>query len=319
MLSQIAEQLKKAKSVGIFTHTRPDGDAYGSAIALSLALSALSIPNYVCVDGAPPSNLTFMARTAETVEKPPFEAEVFVAVDAAEGARLGDCADFFFAAKNKKKLTCNIDHHISNTRFADMNFVKECAANCLHMIRLISYMGVPLTKEMAEYLLLGVLTDSGNFSHDDVDEDCFLSAAALVKAGADISSLTYELFKKQSKERLALLSSVTSKTRYYFDGRFAAIVISREELEKANADLGKTEGLVDYPLSVDTVEVAAALLEVKRGQYKISLRSKRYANVNGIASVYGGGGHIRAAGCMLFGELEEVLDRLSYTVSQYLE
>lgn len=79
-----------------------------------------------------------------------------------------------------------------------------------------------------------------------------------------------------------------------------------------------TEGFVDFPLSVDTVEVCASVMEVKKGQYKISLRSKNYADVNKVAGTYGGGGHVRAAGCMLFGEIEDVLDRLSYTVSQYL-
>jgi phosphoesterase RecJ-like protein len=80
-----------------------------------------------------------------------------------------------------------------------------------------------------------------------------------------------------------------------------------------------TEGFVDFPLSVGTVEVAASLMERKKGQWKISLRTKTYADANKIAGVYGGGGHVRAAGCMLFGDVEEVLDKLSYTVSQYLE
>ena len=107
--------------------------------------------------------------------------------------------------------------------------------------------------------------------------------------------------------------------RFALDDKFAFIVITQENMKKYGADHGMTEGFVDFPLSVDGVEVAASLMEMKKGQYKISLRSKSYANVNQIAGVYGGGGHIRAAGCMLFGELEEVLDRLTYTVSQYLE
>lgn len=89
-------------------------------------------------------------------------------------------------------------------------------------------------------------------------------------------------------------------------------------MKKFGADNGMTEGFVDFPLSVDTVEVCASVMEVKKGQYKISLRSKNYADVNKVAGTYGGGGHVRAAGCMLFGEIEDVLDRLSYTVSQYL-
>ena len=93
--------------------------------------------------------------------------------------------------------------------------------------------------------MVGLLTDSGNFSHDDVDEETFLVAAELVKAGADVNGLTYELFRKQPRARAALHSEVTAKTRYYFDGKFAAIVISREALAKCGADIGMTEGPAD--------------------------------------------------------------------------
>ena len=89
-------------------------------------------------------------------------------------------------------------------------------------------------------------------------------------------------------------------------------------MDECGADPSMTEGFVDFPLNVDGVEVAASLMENKKGQWKISLRTKTYAEANKIAGVYGGGGHIRAAGCMLFGDVEEVLDKLSYTVYQYL-
>jgi phosphoesterase RecJ-like protein len=184
---------------------------------------------------------------------------------------------------------------------------------------LIELLGAPIDKETAEFLLVGLLTDSGNFSHDDVNEEAMLLAAKLIKAGADIRYYHYNLFKKQTKERAALYARTMQSIRYYHDNRFAAIIVSKKNMEECGADVSMTEGFVDFPLNVDTVEVAASILEVKKNQYKISLRSKIYADVNKIAGVYGGGGHIRAAGCMLFGEIEEVLDKLSYTVSQYLE
>ena len=189
----------------------------------------------------------------------------------------------------------------------------------MNMATLIEYLGAPLDKNIAEYLLIGLLTDSGNFSHDDVTEEALHLAAKLVKAGADIRSLNYMLFKRQNKARAALYAKTMSGIRYYHDDRFAAIVVTKKNMDECGATGDMTEGFVDFPLNVDGVEVAASLLEMKKGQYKISLRSKEYADVNKIAGVYGGGGHVRAAGCMLFGELEEVLDRLSYTVSQYLE
>lgn len=316
-LEEIAERIIRAKSAVILTHMRPDGDAIGSALALSRALDVLGIENSVSDESDIPSNLSFLTGT-EKIGKGFFkEADLYIAVDSADEQRLGALVDDFRAV-SRKKDTVNIDHHVSNTRFAKYNYVRECSANCMNIAVLVEKLGVPLDKELAQYLLLGLLTDSGNFSHDDVTEETFLTAAKLVKAGADIRWLNYNLFKKQSAVRAALFADTMSRIRYFFEGKFAAIVISREAMKKFGADNGMTEGFVDFPLSVDTVEVCASVMEVKKGQYKISLRSKNYADVNKVAGTYGGGGHVRAAGCMLFGEIEDVLDRLSYTVSQYL-
>ena len=174
------------------------------------------------------------------------------------------------------------------------------------------------TKKIAGYLLLGILTDSGNFSHDDVTEETFLAAAKLTRAGADPAALNYNLFRRQPKARAELYADALGHIRWLLDDRFAVILLTLDKMKKYGADNGMTEGFVDFPLTVESVEVSASVMEVKKGQYKISLRSKKYADVNKIAGVYGGGGHVRAAGCMLFGEPEEVIDRLSYTVSQYL-
>lgn len=318
-LEQIAKRIKVAKQVAVFTHMRPDGDAYGSALALACALDSLGIPCEVCVESEIPSNLAFVQGIERAQKTPKKDFDLLVTVDCSDEQRLGELTEKYYLAKRKKIDIVNIDHHVSNTRFGNYNFVKSCAANCMHVSSLIAYLGVPFDKKIAEYLLLGLLTDSGNFSHDDVDEEAFLLAAKLVKAGADIAHYNYQLFKKQPKARAALFAKTMDKIRYYHDNRFAVIVISKQNMEFCGADQGMTEGFVDFPLNVDSVEVAASLLEVRKGQYKISLRSKTYADVNRIAGVYGGGGHVRAAGCMLFGDVEEVLDKLSYTVSQYLE
>ena len=318
-LQQIAERIKQAKRVFIMTHMRPDGDAIGSALALSAALDFCKTPNQVCVETDIPSNLTFIEGVEKITKTPQGDYDLAVTVDCSDEQRLGQLSESFFLAKRKKIDTINVDHHVSNTRFAKYNFVRTCAANCMHMATLIEYLGAPFDKKMAEYLLIGLLTDSGNFSHDDVKEDAMLLGAKLVKAGADISRLNYMLFKRQTQARAKLYARTMSGMRFYHDSRFAAIVVTKKNMEECGADAGMTEGFVDFPLNVDTVEVAASLLEIKKGQYKISLRSKYYVDVNRLAGCYGGGGHVRAAGCMLFGDLEDVLDRLSYTVSQYLE
>ncbi len=318
-MEKIADRIKSAKRVVIFTHMRPDGDAFGSALALSSALDLLKTPNQVCVETDIPSNLAFIDGLEKVRKKPQGEYDLLITVDCSEDLRLGELTTEFQIATRKQIDTVNIDHHISNTRFAKYNFVRECSANCMNVALLIDALGVEIDKKTAEYLLIGLLTDSGNFSHDDVTEETLCLAARLVKAGADIRYYNYNLFKKQPKQRANLFGKTMQKIRYYHEDRLAVIAISEQMLKDSEADRSMTEGFVDFPLNVDSVEVAASVMEMRQGQYKVSLRSKEYADVNKIAGIFGGGGHVRAAGCMLFGELEEVLDKLSYAVSQYLE
>ena len=318
-LQQIATRIKKAKKVAIFMHVRPDGDAYGSALALSNALDVLGIENRLYVESPTPSNLTFLKGLDKVHNQPQTDYDLFIAVDCSDEERLGILADEFLRAKRKRIETINVDHHISNTKYADYNYVRECAANCMNIARLIEELGVEINKDIAEYLYTGLLTDSGNFSHDDVGEEAFALAAQLAATGVDIRRYNYLLFKRQSPAKAKLHALTMSGLRYYLDGRMSCIIITRENMEKCGADVGATEGFVEFPLNVDGVEVAASLMEMKFRQYKVSLRSKEYANVNQIAGKFGGGGHVRASGCMLFGDLEEVLDKLVYAVSQYLE
>jgi len=303
----------------IVTHMRPDGDAIGGALALSRALDFLKILNQVCVESDIPSNLTFLEGVEKVQKKPQDEFDLLVTVDCSDEQRLGGLSETFFIAKRKKIDTINIDHHVSNKLFAKYNYMHPCSANCMHICGLIEYMGAPIDKKTAEYLLVGLLTDSGNFSHDDVTEETMVLAGKLIKAGADICYCNEMLFKRQTKARAMLYARTMTGMRFYHDNRFAVIVVTKKNMDDCGADASMTEGFVDFPLNVDTVEIAASVLEVKRGQYKISLRSKHYADMNRLAGVYGGGGHVRAAGCMLFGEMEEVLDKISFTASQYLD
>ena len=316
-IEEIAARIRRAKSVVILTHMRPDGDAIGSALALSCALERLGIAHHVCDESDIPSNLAFVPGIQQLEKKLSADAELYIVVDSSDEQRLGALADDFRAAAARRD-TINIDHHVSNTRYAKYNYVRECSANCMNIAALIEALGVSFDKRTAEALLLGLLTDSGNFSHDDVTEETFLTAAKFMKAGADIRALNYNLFKKQPKTRAELYAYTMSRIRYFLEEKLAVISISLETMKQFGADNGMTEGFVDFPLSVDTVEVSASVMEVRKGQYKISLRSKMYADVNKIAGTFGGGGHVRAAGCMLFGELEDVVDRLTYAVSQYL-
>lgn len=315
-IEEIAEILKKLKSAVIFTHMRPDGDTLGSGIALSRALSLLNIPNEVVNEGEIPEKFSYLAETKHILKKPSLDAEAYICVDSSDEMRLGELQNVYLAGA-RKKITVNIDHHVSNTRYARYNFVRERSANCENIAELISSMGVTPDRVIATALMTGLVTDSGNFSHSDVNGDTFRAAAYAADGGADVNNITYCLFRRQKRARAEMYAHVISHLRYFSDDTFAVAVISRSLLDRFGLGADATEGFVDFALSVDTVEVSACLMELKPRQYKISLRSKGRVNVNEVARVFGGGGHVLASGCTLFGDLEEVVDRLRYAVLQH--
>lgn len=315
-LKEIAEQLKKLKSAAIFCHMRPDGDTLGAGMGLCRILRANGTECSVVCESAIPQKFFFLEGMDRIGKQPEAGVEAYIAVDSSETHRLGALCETFERAKKPK---FNIDHHISNTRYADYNFVEERAATCEIIAELAQYFESPLDPLAANYILLGISSDTGNFAHKNVTESTFLAAAKLTACGADINAIQYNMFRRQSPARAKLYGRTMSNIRYYDEGRIAFISVTRKQLQECGATSDVTEGFIDFPLSVEGVEVALCLLEVGDERFKISLRSKGKADVNAIASVYGGGGHILASGCMLQGSLEEVIDKLRYTVEQYLE
>jgi phosphoesterase RecJ-like protein len=317
-LQEIAEIVKNLKSATIFTHTRADGDTLGSGLALYFALQQLHIPCEICNDGDIPEKFKFLEGIDQIKKKPVLDGEGYLCVDSAEEKRLGDL-EAVFALNKRKKITVNIDHHISNTKYAQYNYVRECSSNSQNMAEFIPLLGVKIDQKIANALFMGMASDSGNFTHRDVDGNVFRAAASLIDVGVDVDRINYQMFKKQSKARAALYGATMSEIRYFLEDKLAVITTTKKMIAEYGAVPSDTEGFVDFPLSVDGVEVAVAIMEVKAGQYKLSLRSRGKTNVNAIAAVFGGGGHVLASGCMMFGDLEEVIDKLRYTVSQYLE
>lgn len=317
-LGEIAKVLHKSRKVIITCHARPDGDALGSGLALCLALKAQGKQAYMLCEEAVPERLDILPAMKLVVISLPMdfsEADLFITVDAADASRIGVyCQDYMAFRGN----TLNIDHHVSNQGFARYNYVvPDSTATCEILPEIFEAADFEITKEIADLIALGLITDSGNFSHNDVSAKTFAVASMLRAKGADTSRIGYLMFTRQTKGRALLFAKVLGRLRFALDGRLAFINITQKDFEETGTDKSHTEGFVDYALSIDEVEVSISLLEVKRGQFKASLRSKR-ANVNAVASSYGGGGHVLASGCMLFGELEEVIDRLTYSVYQQL-
>lgn len=317
-LAEVAKLIKNAKTVAVCCHVRPDGDAVGSASALCLALANAGKQAYFLCEEQPPERLCIFPATRSSKQQLPIDLkklDLFITVDCADVARLGAFGTQFCAFKGD---TLNIDHHISNPKFAKYNYVlPDATATCEILPEILEACWFEITKDISDLLAMGLLTDSGNFSHRDVSAKTFTVASKLKACGADICDIGYEMFTRQTKARAILYAKVLGGMRFALDDKLAFITVTQKDFEETGTDKSQTEGFVDFALSIDGVEVSVALMEVRKNQYKVSLRSKR-VNVNAVAEKFGGGGHVLASGCMINAEYEEVVERLTHAVYQQL-
>lgn len=313
-LKDIAVELKKRSKILIFCHNRPDGDTLGSAFALKYALEQFGgkTVDIVCPQSVPEKYgaLEFIAKTylpTEIVDS----YDCHISVDTASEMMLGDSYGLY----KKCPFTINVDHHVSNERYAKLNYVED-RASCTEIIYgLIGCLGCEKTLKVVNPLLLGIITDTGNFMHSNVTKETLQIASELVGLGADNHAISYAMFKNQKIERAKLYAHTIDKMRFFEDGKIAIISIFKSDFEKFSATQDMTEGFIDFPLSVEGVEVAVSIMETKENAYKISLRSKGKINVNEVASTFGGGGHVLASGCLLHGFYEDVKEKIIRAIS----
>ena len=312
-IEELSLKLKKEKSVAIFCHIRPDGDTLGSALALFHALNNLGIKAKVFCDDTVPSRFFFLKSASLVESSLSGEFSAMLAIDCADVARLGDFAEQFLKHKN----TYSLDHHVSNTRYAKENLVIDNASNCENALSLIESLGAEITVEMANLLAMGMMTDTGNFKHKNVRPNTLYSVAKLMEKGADLNTINYNMFSKQSKNRAKLFGLTMSKIRYFLDGRLAVASVLEKDIVESKAKRDETEGFIDFVTGIEGVEVSACILEMEKNKYKVSFRSKA-TDVNAVANTFGGGGHILASGCQIQGEYEEVVDKICFAVSRHI-
>ncbi len=313
-ITEIAQKLNKLESALIFCHARPDGDTLSSAFGLYYAFKSQNKKvDIVCQD-------KIAAKFAkvfpfEPLREPPQKCSYdgFIAVDCATEELMGKPYSFFA----RQKRTFSIDHHKSNTRFAKENYITTLPACSLYVFNIIEQMGVKVDKNLANILLVGVLTDTGNFTHSDVDGESLAIASKILYCGADIGSIYDKIFRSRSKEKAALYAKVMSSIKYYYDDRLAIITLKREDLDYYGLELSDTDDFIDFPMTIESVDVAVSVFCQRENLFRISFRGKT-VDVSEIASVFGGGGHTKASGAVLSGYYEDAIDKLVFTIGNYL-
>jgi len=317
MKNRILQVLEEKDNFLIVGHVCPDGDALGSAVALSLCLSSMGKNVVTAVDGGLPGKYRFMSEytkvyTPQTLPWSDFECAI--AVDTASLARLGTLLPTFCAAP----FTINIDHHATNERFGDLAWIEERSAAGELVLELIEELIPTVSAPMAGCLYAAISTDTGNFTYSNTTAACLGAVARLCAYGAEISRISDEVFRSRTLEETRLIGRALETLKLFCEGRLALIHVMQSDMDSCGAKAEHCEGIIDYAREVDSVELAAFFREMEPGKFKCSLRSKRFVDVSALAAEFGGGGHNRAAGCVLTGSLEQVKETILERAKQIL-
>lgn len=313
----IERELKEVREIGVAGHIRPDGDCVGSATAvygylrklfpektIDLYLESFN-PSFSFLDGAEEARQTIGSEASY---------EAFIVVDCADEARIGVARDAFWKAK--KKIV--IDHHVSNNGYGDISFVDgDASSTCEMVFRLIGPEG--LDKQLSESLYLGMIHDTGIFQYSNTSRATLEAAAVLVSTGIDTARIIDETFYQKTYEQNQLLGRVLLASQLFLDGRCILSAVSHEEMEAFGVTAKDFEGVVSQLRITKGVEIAVLMYEIEPGNYKVSFRSNKGADVNRIASVFGGGGHVKASGCNIAGPQWEAIARIMQEVEKGLE
>lgn len=315
MFEKIIEKFREAKCVGIFTHINPDGDALGSSYSLKSVLKDMGKRAEVYICGTIEPCIFELVKANKNPEFSANECDMLIALDSADLERLGEWSDLF---KNHKN-TAAIDHHVTHREFAEVTVVDEISSTCEMMYRLYKEMNIKPSLEAMSDLYIGIATDTGNFKYSSVTGNTHRVAAELIEAGVSFADISKKIFDTVSKEYLKLKNRAINSLRFYCDGKIAVLSLSNKDFEDCGIDEAAASPIVTLPSSILGVEVGVYIRQRDENEYKVSLRSVNYVDVAALASVFGGGGHIRAAGYSVKSDmLDENIKRLIKEVEKQL-
>ena len=306
-MKKIEELVKGAASAVVTGHVRPDGDCVGACLAvknyLKRACPALSVT--VCLEDFAESFL-FLDGASETVTKAAGNFDVCLVLDASSRDRL--CEGVLPAFLGAGKTIC-IDHHITNTGFAEESFVEPSASSTCEV--LFSMMDERyLGEEVAQCLYLGIVHDTGVFKHSNTTERTMEIAGRLISLGVRPEKIIDETFYKKTFFQNKILGEALSRACLYLDGRVIASYITKEEMDVYRLSGKDLDGIIDQLRVTEGTEAAVFLYELTPGLYKVSLRANGSADVSRTAGAFGGGGHVKAAGCQIPGNPEEIVGKV---------
>lgn len=309
--------LVDVKSVAIAGHVRPDGDCIGSCMALYHYIT----DNYpeVAVNvflEEIPSKFYYIEKADKVIKHVvtgAYEADLFIAIDCGDKERLG----FAGVLMERAKKTLNIDHHISNTNFAETNWVKpDASAACEILCEIMPEERIGYNTAVA--LFTGIIHDTGVFKHSNTTRATFNAAGMLVSKGIPSTEIINDSFFQKTYIQNQILGRALLESVLFYDKKCIFTVVSQKDMDFYGVSSADLDGIVNQLVITEGVELAIFMYEVGLCQYKVSLRSNKYIDVSKVASQFGGGGHVRAAGCMMHGKVHDVINSISNAITSQM-
>lgn len=300
-MNTLTDIIKNAQNVAIISHVGPDGDTLGSMLGLSLALQQFE--NLQKIDsiilGKLPEVYSFLPKT--DLLKTPYDEDILdkydvaISVDCAAEDRLTEALSIF----KKARISINIDHHKTNKGFGSINIIDPKASSVGEMlVDIIEQIGCTLTKDIAICLYVSILTDTGGFKFENTTAKTLATCAKLLKNGIKADEIFKKCYEQKPINMVLLQAYSINRAEFDEQQKIAYTVVSREDIDKFNAQDSHTDGISEALRQINTVEIAMVLREMNNGNTKISLRSKNI-DIGKMAEFFGGGGHRLAAGCVI--------------------
>jgi len=315
-MKKIVQQLKNSRSVLLASHENPDGDAIGSLLALGIALDLLKKRVTLYNPSPIPAVYRFLPsvrRVARQIKKGDhFDAAVIL--DCGDPQRIGRAE----AVVGRIPVVINVDHHVTNTGFGTHQLIDtEACATAEIVYRLIQALKVAFTRDIADSIYTGILTDTGSFRFSNTNHAAFAICEKMIACGADPYRIAQHVYGKYSLGRIKLLNLALDSIEISANGRLSLMTVTKEMLAETGTQSEDADGMINYARRIEAVVVAALIQEQtngrgnsKKDQFHVSLRSDGTVDVAAIAAAFGGGGHSTAAGFSIQAPLSELKDRI---------
>jgi bifunctional oligoribonuclease and PAP phosphatase NrnA len=311
----IINEINSAGKILLYTHVLMDGDTLGSAVALCKVFRNMGKTAYILIEDPIPEYLAFMEKGYCTYDCDIIaEPDLSIAVDCTDIQRFVKRKEKFLQAKSK---IC-IDHHHTSAYFADLNYVDEYTASTGELIfKLLKQMGALIDQEIAEAIYVAITTDTGNFQYTNTTSESHRIAAELFEIGIDLGKISVELYQNVRPEKLKLTGEILKTIEMHCENKVALASVTQKVLQETDSSLEESEGIVETLRSIRGVEVSIFVKEISNIETKVGMRAKSYANVAEMMQKFGGGGHIKAAGCTIHAPVSEAKALIVEEVERY--